>query len=66
MRYFDLHCDTATCLFDSGETFENTDCAVNARSAKTFEKYGIYEYITKYFESLHTMGDHCIVQDVKA
>ncbi len=39
MRYFDLHCDTATCLFDSGETFENTDCAVNSRSAKTFEKY---------------------------
>ena len=27
--------------------------------AKTFE-----EYITKYFESLHTMGDHCIVQDI--
>ena len=27
--------------------------------AKSFEKYGIYEYITKYFESLHTMGD-CI------
>ena len=21
-------------------------------------------YITKYFESLHTMGDHCIVQDI--
>lgn len=24
--------------------------------AKTFEEYGIYGYITKYFESLHTMG----------
>ena len=32
--------------------------------AKNFEKYGIYEYITKYFESLHTMGDNCIVQDI--
>ena len=32
--------------------------------AKTFEKYGIYGYITKYFESLHTMVDHCIVQDI--
>ena len=32
--------------------------------AKTFEEYGIYGYITKYFESLHTMGDHCIVQDI--
>lgn len=39
MKYFDLHCDTATCLFDDGETFENTDCVVNSRSAETFEKY---------------------------
>ena len=31
---------------------------------KTFEKYGICGDITKYFESLHTMGDHCIVQDI--
>ena len=35
-----------------------------ADMAKTFEKCGIYGYITKYFESLHTMGDHCIVQDI--
>lgn len=34
-----------------------------ADMAKTFEKCGIYGYITKYFESLHTMGDHSIVQD---
>lgn len=32
--------------------------------AKTFDEYGIYRYITRYFESLHTMGDHCIVQDI--
>ena len=32
--------------------------------ARIFEKYGIYEYITKYFEALHTMGDHCIVQEI--
>ena len=32
--------------------------------AKTFERYGIYGYIIKYFESLHTMGYHCIVQDI--
>ena len=25
--------------------------------AKKFEKYDIYGYIIKYFESLHTMGD---------
>ena len=28
------------------------------------EKGQVYGYITKYFESLHTMGDHCIVQDI--
>ncbi len=32
--------------------------------AKTFDRYDIYGYIAKYFESLHTMGDHCIVQDI--
>ena len=32
--------------------------------ANIFDKYGIYGYITKYFESLHTMGDQCIVQDI--
>lgn len=35
-----------------------------ANAAKLFEQYGIYGYITKYFESLHTMGDHYIVQDI--
>lgn len=29
-----------------------------------FDAYGIYGYIKKYFESLHTMGEHCIVQDI--
>ena len=33
-------------------------------AAKTFDRYGIYEYITKYFDSLHTMGDRCIVQNI--
>ena len=32
--------------------------------AKIFETYGVYGYITKYFESLHTMGDRYIVQDI--
>lgn len=35
-----------------------------AAVAKTFDEYDLYAYITKYFESLHTMGDHCIVQDI--
>lgn len=32
--------------------------------AGIFDKYRIYDYITRYFESLHTMGDRCIVQDI--
>lgn len=32
--------------------------------AKIFDEYGVYEYIKKYFESLHTMGDDYIVQDI--
>lgn len=32
--------------------------------AELFEKYGIYDYITKYFEALHTMGDDYIIKDI--
>lgn len=32
--------------------------------ARLFDEHGVYRYIRKYFESLHTMGDHCIVQDI--
>ena len=32
--------------------------------AKIFDRYGIYRYITKYFESLHTMEDDYIVEDI--
>lgn len=35
-----------------------------AEAAKIFEQYGIYGYINRYFESLHTMGDNYIVQDI--
>lgn len=35
-----------------------------AEVAEIFEEYGIYGYVTKYFESLHTMGDRYIVQDI--
>lgn len=33
-------------------------------AAKIFEEYSVYGYITKYFESLHTMGDRCIVEEI--
>lgn len=32
--------------------------------AKIFDEYDVYSYIIKYFVSLHTMGDYCIVQDI--
>ena len=32
--------------------------------AKLFDLYNIYGYIIRYFEALHTMGDHCIVQNI--
>lgn len=35
-----------------------------AEVAKLFEEHGIYRYIMTYFESLHTMGDHYIIQDI--
>ena len=32
--------------------------------AKSFEKYDVYSYVLQYYESLHTMGDRYIVQDI--
>lgn len=32
--------------------------------AKLFDEYDIYGYIKRYFESLHTMGDYAIIQDI--
>lgn len=32
--------------------------------SKIFDQYDVYQYIVKYFESLHTMGDHMIVEDI--
>ena len=32
--------------------------------AKIFDKYNVYEYIKKYFQVLHTMGDNYIVKDI--
>lgn len=32
--------------------------------SKVFDQYDVYQYIVKYFESLHTMGDHMIVEDI--
>jgi hypothetical protein len=35
-------------------------------TARKFEQYDLYNYVTRYFESLHTMGDQAIMQDIDA
>ena len=40
MDYFDLHCDTATKLFDSDETLDRTECYVRREYFRNFNAYG--------------------------
>ncbi len=40
MNYFDLHCDTATFLFDRGEDLSSSSAHISSRSILQFEKYG--------------------------
>ena len=35
-----------------------------ADATKIFDQYNIYSYVLKYFETLHTMGDRYIIQDI--
>lgn len=35
-----------------------------AQVAQLFEKYKLYDYVIQYFESLHTMSDSYIVEDI--
>ncbi len=35
-----------------------------AEISELFDKYDIYDYIIRFFESLHTMGENLIVQDI--
>lgn len=46
------------------ERYRHFKGLVGADVAKIFDKYGVYEYIIEHFESLHTMGDRYIVQDI--
>ncbi len=39
MRYFDLHCDTLTELYNKKLTFENNTTHVNCHTVKNFDKY---------------------------
>ena len=33
-------------------------------AAVLFDEYDIYRYIIKYFETLHTMGDRALVEEI--
>ena len=46
------------------ERYRHSKGLSGAAVAKLFEKYGVYGYITKYFEALHTMGERSIEQDI--
>jgi hypothetical protein len=35
-------------------------------TAREFEQYDLYNYVIRYFDSLHTMGDQAIMQDIDA
>lgn len=35
-----------------------------AEVAQVFEKHGVYGYLKKYYEALHTQGERYIVQDI--
>ncbi len=38
-KLFDLHCDTATALFQSGQSFDQNDCQISLNQAKVFKEY---------------------------
>ncbi len=35
-----------------------------AETSELFDKYNVYDYIIQFFESLHTMGENLIIQDI--
>ncbi len=35
-----------------------------AEASELFDKYNVYDYIIEFFESLHTIGENLIIQDI--
>ena len=54
----------ATFLIYCMERYRYLKGLSGAEVADIFDRYDIYGYITKYFESLHTMGDSCVIEDI--
>ena len=52
----------ATFLIYCMERYRYLKGLSGAEVADIFDRYDIYGYITKYFESLHTMGDSCVIE----
>ncbi len=56
MDYFDLHCDTATELYDRGETLSDNTCHIKSGYAREFERYG---QVFAVFSKQGTSDDLC-------
>ena len=54
----------ATFLIYCMERYRYLKGLSGAEVADIFDRQDIYGYITKYFESLHTMGDSCVIEDI--
>ena len=54
----------ATFLIYCMERYRYLKGLSGAEVADIFDRYDMYGYITKYFESLHTMGDSCVIEDI--
>lgn len=46
------------------ERYRHAKNLTGAQAAELFETYGLYDYIREFFESLHTLGEEAIIQDI--
>lgn len=56
MRLFDLHCDSATALFDKGENLSTSTCHISKDSISSFSSYS---QIFAIFSKPNTSDDDC-------
>lgn len=56
MNYFDLHCDTATVLFDRGEKLKNSGCQI---SLKDISEFSSYSQVFAIFSKPGVSDDDC-------
>lgn len=56
LDYFDLHCDTATRLYDRGESLDSSSCHISKNTISQFRKYA---QITAVFSSERKTDEEC-------